>query len=91
MIVKLFELKNLDKTTYLFIIYLISALVTIFWSLCFWFTFDSSITTMVSNDMVTPWLLVTYLVVFVIYAFFYYSIMKPHYEWVARMVRSAND
>lgn len=88
---KTLEIKKLEKAFSISVVYSISALVTAFWSLCFWFTFDSSLKRMVETDNVSVPLVSAYLIAFLIYAFFYYSIMKPHYEWVIRMVRSTNE
>ncbi len=85
------EIKKLEKAFSISVVYSISALVTTFWSLCFWFTFDSSIRRVIETDNASWPVISGHFVVFVIYAFFYYSIMKPHYEWVIRMVRSTND
>lgn len=84
---RLFTVRISCKIRFLSIIYSISALVITFWSLGFWFTLDSSLTRLVKSDNATGSILIAYIVAFIIYSFFYYCIMKGHFEWVVRMVR----
>ena len=87
----MFKLRGRYKLIYIACVYFSSVVVTAFWSACFWLSFYSPVSRVTSNDMFTPWLLLAYSIVFIIYSVFYYFIMKSHYEWVKVKIRGYDD